>query len=105
MRRAFTLIELLVVMAILAILAAMLFPVFSKAREKARSIACLSNCKQIGLALMMYVQDWDEGFPLTMPHEAYGTHGRPMGPSWLESTLPYTTTKILFRCPSDTSLL
>ena len=59
----FTLIELLVVIAIIAILAAILFPVFAQAREKARSIACLSNEKQMGTALMMYAQDNDEGLP------------------------------------------
>ena len=63
-RSAFTLIELLVVIAIIAILAAILFPVFAQVREKARSIACLSNEKQIGLATMQYVQDNDEKFPI-----------------------------------------
>ena len=62
-RRGFTLIELLVVIAIIAILAAILFPVFAQAREKARMTACLSNMKQIGTSLMMYVQDYDETFP------------------------------------------
>jgi prepilin-type N-terminal cleavage/methylation domain-containing protein len=59
-RNGFTLIELLVVIAIIAILAAILFPVFAQARESARQAACLSNCKQIGLAWTMYMQDYDE---------------------------------------------
>lgn len=61
--RGFTLIELLVVIAIIAILAAILFPVFARARESARKTSCLSNMKQIGLAAMMYVQDYDTTFP------------------------------------------
>jgi prepilin-type N-terminal cleavage/methylation domain-containing protein/prepilin-type processing-associated H-X9-DG protein len=60
--RAFTLIELLVVIAIIAILAAILFPVFAQAREKGRQAVCLSNLKQMGLACIMYVQDYDETF-------------------------------------------
>ncbi|MBC7287046.1 MAG: DUF1559 domain-containing protein [Armatimonadetes bacterium] len=62
-RKAFTLIELLVVIAIIAILAAILFPVFSRAREKARQASCLSNLKQLSLAILMYAQDYDETYP------------------------------------------
>jgi prepilin-type N-terminal cleavage/methylation domain-containing protein/prepilin-type processing-associated H-X9-DG protein len=64
LRKGFTLIELLVVIAIIAILAAILFPVFAQAREQARSTACLSNMKQLGLALKMYAQDYDEEYPM-----------------------------------------
>src|SRR5439155_13821342 len=63
-RKGFTLIELLVVIAIIAILAAILFPVFARAREKARGASCLSNMKQIGLAIIMYTQDYDETLPV-----------------------------------------
>jgi len=64
MKKGFTLIELLVVIAIIAILAAILFPVFAQAREKARQITCVSNEKQMGLAMMQYIQDNDEQFPM-----------------------------------------
>ena len=62
-RYGFTLIELLVVIAIIAILAAILFPVFAQAREKARQTSCLSNIKQIGTAMQLYVDDWEETLP------------------------------------------
>src|SRR5206468_12300456 len=62
-RNGFTLIELLVVIAIIAILAAILFPVFAGARDKARQAACFANLRQIGQALHMYVQDYDERLP------------------------------------------
>ena len=62
-RKGFTLIELLVVIAIIAILAAILFPVFQKVRENARRTACLSNTKQIALAVIQYSQDYDEKCP------------------------------------------
>jgi prepilin-type N-terminal cleavage/methylation domain-containing protein/prepilin-type processing-associated H-X9-DG protein len=68
--RAFTLIELLVVIAIIGILAAMLFPVFARARESARKIQCLSNVKNIALAIQMYFTDYDQGFPTEHRPEA-----------------------------------
>jgi len=65
-RNGFTLIELLVVIAIIAILAAILFPVFAQARAKARQTQCLNNMRQIGMAVQMYLNDNDEGYPFTM---------------------------------------
>jgi prepilin-type N-terminal cleavage/methylation domain-containing protein/prepilin-type processing-associated H-X9-DG protein len=62
--KGFTLIELLVVIAIIAILAAILFPVFARAREKARQTSCLSNVKQLGLGIQMYISDYDERLPV-----------------------------------------
>ncbi len=70
MRKAFTLIELLVVIAIIAILAAILFPVFAQAKESAKSVACLSNIKQTGVASIMYSGDFDD---IIMGPEAWGT--------------------------------
>src|SRR5580692_6924427 len=74
-KKAFTLIELLVVIAIIAILAAILFPVFAQARESARKTSCLSNVKEISLALTMYVQDYDERFPMWANSMTTGTPG------------------------------
>jgi prepilin-type N-terminal cleavage/methylation domain-containing protein/prepilin-type processing-associated H-X9-DG protein len=79
-RFGFTLIELLVVIAIIAILAAILFPVFAQARAKARAAVCLSNNKQIGLAAMQYMQDYDEvvvPLRVDLPVSAVGTHTDP----------------------------
>src|SRR5262249_13210273 len=78
-RTGFTLIELLSVIAIIAILAAILFPVFAQAREKARQATCLSNCKQIGTATYMYVQDYDETFPGHNWTLGLGVHPLPDG--------------------------
>ena len=85
MRKAFTLIELLVVIAIIAILGAILFPVFAQAREKARQSQCLANLRQVSLAALMYLQDYDERFfpaffvgPDNLaPVRTYGYYGWP----------------------------
>ncbi len=105
MKRGFTLIELLVVIAIIAILAAILFPVFARAREKARQTSCLNNCKQMGLAVMQYVQDYDETYAFcsityatTAPRPFYG--GSSTSHTWPEMLYPYVKNVQIFRCPS-----
>ncbi len=97
-RRAFTLIELLVVIAIIAILAAILFPVFSQVRKKARQSQCLSNCRNIGLAYIQYVQDYDEQFPWAGHRTSWA---KPLAS--LLSSQPYIKNFQIFRCPDDPS--
>ncbi len=126
-KRGFTLIELLVVIAIIAILAAILFPVFARAREQARRASCTSNVKQLGLAWMMYVQDYDETFP---PNNSTNVTANNPSPEWVPQAagrfpckpcrpknkvtglpydprtfaLPYIKNNDLFKCPSDHSV-
>jgi prepilin-type N-terminal cleavage/methylation domain-containing protein/prepilin-type processing-associated H-X9-DG protein len=95
-KHAFTLIELLVVIAIIAILAAILFPVFAQAREKARTISCLSNLKEIGTGMMMYTQDYDEN--LCPPFN--GNVG-PLASTWDRLVQPYIKSTQITQCPSD----
>lgn len=109
-KNGFTLIELLVVIAIIAILAAILFPVFAQAREKARQTTCLSNLKQLGIAFLMYAQDYDETYPLANSTPAGATPG--IGNvTWLYTVDPYIKTgieasvakagsKSIYVCPS-----
>src|SRR4051812_41634027 len=100
-KSAFTLIELLVVIAIIAILAAILFPVFAQAREKARMSACISNMRQIGTGLLMYVQDYDETYPYCRFHGALGTTVERNIDSWRNANLPYLKSVDVLGCPSN----
>lgn len=114
-RTAFTLIELLVVIAIIAILAAILFPVFAKAREQARQTACVSNNRQIGTALAMYAQDYDERLPfmhypddqrtpVTAFNNAYCQQKNyRCSFSYADMIFPYVKNLQIFSCPSDTN--
>jgi prepilin-type N-terminal cleavage/methylation domain-containing protein/prepilin-type processing-associated H-X9-DG protein len=122
-RTGFTLIELLIVISIIALLAAILFPVFSKARENARRASCQSNLKQIGLAIAQYVQDYDERYPIgeivpaSTPEKAciitaaqqyvprlrslsVGTDSGNFGLAWMSLVYEYTKSIQIFRCPS-----
>ncbi len=106
-RSAFTLIELLVVIAIIAILAAILFPVFAQAREKARQTACLSNMKQIGTGLLMYMQDYDETYPRHL--DCTPTSVTPNDPTcphynWSTMTDPYIKNNQVYVCPSRSDI-
>ena len=121
MKKGFTLIELLVVIAIIAILAAILFPVFAQAREKARQTQCLSNVKQIGLAVLMYAGDYDEMLPAQQNVGGLVGQDTVYGGNWFAGNFPpaaqpsldasqttvpgilnpYVKSGKLFKCPSD----
>lgn len=96
-KRGFTLIELLIVIAIIAILAAILFPVFGRARENARRASCASNLKQIGLGMAQYVSE-NDGTLLVQGAPRIQDNGRP---SWRQKLALYVKNNDLFRCPSN----
>jgi prepilin-type N-terminal cleavage/methylation domain-containing protein/prepilin-type processing-associated H-X9-DG protein len=126
-QRAFTLIELLVVIAIIAILAAILFPVFAKARSRAQQSTCVSNMKQIGLAMTQYVTDAEDHFPAWSPPGLqtfvsvedfkatyenalyFGGTVDILAPSGEKATIslqlePYIKSRAIWACPADFGL-
>jgi prepilin-type N-terminal cleavage/methylation domain-containing protein/prepilin-type processing-associated H-X9-DG protein len=98
-RQGFTLIELLVVIAIIGILAAILFPVFASAREKARQTTCASNEKQMGLAFMQYVQDYDEMWPIPASGNVAPLYN--VGRGWAGMLYPYLKSFPVYLCPTS----
>jgi prepilin-type N-terminal cleavage/methylation domain-containing protein/prepilin-type processing-associated H-X9-DG protein len=110
-KRGFTLIELLVVISVISVLAAILFPVFARARENGRRAACQSNLRQIGMGLLQYSQDYDEhmiadwygrdattGKGETEPRSTPGGNYK-----WMDAAYSYIKNEQVFVCPSDSA--
>ena len=95
-RNGFTLIELLVVIAIIAILASILFPVFAQAKQRAKTAKCISQAKQIGLAVRMYIDDNNSAWPIFQMYDDQPPH------QGVEvAVLPYAKSQDIFECPND----
>ena len=99
-RPAFTLIELLVVIAIIVLLVAILFPVFSRARENGRRTSCMSNMGQLGMGFLQYAQDYDERWPMGT-HAYSGSYWLGMG--WGGQIFSYVKSSQIYQCPDDTT--
>jgi prepilin-type N-terminal cleavage/methylation domain-containing protein len=102
MRRALTLVELLVVVAIVAILMALAFPVFTHARETARRSKCIANMKQLGTAVDLYTQDWDEKYPWAWADDGYNYDQTRFSPPLKQCVNQYVKNDAVWHCPSDT---
>lgn len=101
MKRAFTLIELLVVIAIIAVLAAILFPVFAQAKAAAKNTSCVSNARQIGMAVKLYLGDHDDTMPIFYAYNSQPPSGQPGHKGTELLLLPYCKSQDIFRSPLD----
>jgi len=104
-KRAFTLIELLVVIAIIAILASLLLPVLSRAKQKAQTINCASNLKQIGLGMRIFADENQDRCPEsggTIPWNLLDPNS--ISNSWMQQVYPYLQSTNVYRCPGNAQL-
>ncbi|RYG33679.1 prepilin-type N-terminal cleavage/methylation domain-containing protein [bacterium] len=101
LQSAFTLIELLVVIAIIAILAAILFPVFAQAKAAAKKTQCLSNMKQLGTSILLYVNDSDDAYPVSVDQSVTMSSTPYSYLLWAHRVYPYVKNQGVWKCPSN----
>jgi prepilin-type N-terminal cleavage/methylation domain-containing protein len=105
LKRAFTLIELLVVIAIIAILASLLLPALSKAKQRAWTVNCTSNLKQIGLGMRMFADDNDERYPQSGGTIVWNfVDPASTSNAWMEQIYPYIQNTNIYHCPGNAQL-